>query len=247
MDTEFDKAERWTPGDVQKIRDGKPGRKVLAYLSIAEAENYRTYWQKTWRPGSPAFLVKENPEWKGNFIVRYWRDDWQQIILAQIDTAMAQGFDGLYLDIVDGFEEFEGDTANKPNPETKQTYRADMIAWVHRIAARARGGASSRRPILIIPQNGSQLFSDSTFVETVSGIGLEDVFTNGNKKQPKSDSEEIIGNLHPLREAGKPVFLIEYATHDPARAHAIKSAREEKIPLLLTDRQLKTLGECFAP
>lgn len=244
LDREFTTKEPWTGDDIAKIRAGKPSRRVLAYISIGEAENYRGYWQKTWRPGAPAWLDGENPEWKGNFRVKYWRDEWQKIALAEIEGAMAQGFDGVYLDIVDAFEGFEHGKDNAINPETRKTYRADMIAWVRRIAA----GARAKKPdAVVVPQNGAQLLADATYLETVDAIGLEDVFTNGNRKQPRDETKYILENLQPIREAEKPVFVIEYPTQPAARTVAVNAAREQKLSILITDRHLKTLGESIAP
>jgi cysteinyl-tRNA synthetase len=92
----------------------KPGgaaRLVIAYMSIGEAEDYRYYWQDEWRPGSPEWLERQNALWRGNYKVRYWYDEWKAVILgnesAYLDRLLAAGFDGVYLDIVDGYEYFE--------------------------------------------------------------------------------------------------------------------------------------------
>ena len=142
LDARFSTDEPWTEKDLSAIRAGKAGRKVIAYLSIGEAENYRAYWQRSWSTNVPGFLLAENPEWKGNYRVKYWQAAWQQLILADVDKIMAAGFDGVYLDIVDGFETFEQDGGNfmddRVNLETKQSYRRDMVDWVKAVAARAR-------------------------------------------------------------------------------------------------------------
>jgi len=43
--------------------------------------------------------------------VRYWDADWQALIYghsgAYLDRILSAGFDGVYLDIIDGFEFFE--------------------------------------------------------------------------------------------------------------------------------------------
>src|SRR5438309_8367766 len=100
---------------------------------------------------------------------------------------MSAGFDGVYLDIVDGFETFEQDGKefidDRVNQETKQSYRRDMVDWVKAIAARARTKAPAA---LVIAQNGSQLLDHADFLGTIDAIGIEDLFTNGNKPQPKS-------------------------------------------------------------
>ena len=86
-------------------------RLVIAYMSIGEAEDYRYYWQENWEPGSPEFIERENPDWKGNYKVRYWDTAWQAIIFggpdAYLDRILASGFDGAYLDIIDAYEYFE--------------------------------------------------------------------------------------------------------------------------------------------
>ncbi|TAN37800.1 MAG: hypothetical protein EPN23_04615 [Verrucomicrobia bacterium] len=46
---------------------------MRAYLSIGEAGDYRGYWEKEWSAQPPTWLGAENPDWKGNFKVRYWQ------------------------------------------------------------------------------------------------------------------------------------------------------------------------------
>ncbi|HEX3868959.1 MAG TPA: MJ1477/TM1410 family putative glycoside hydrolase [Pirellulales bacterium] len=243
---------RWTPDDLKTIRDGKPGRRVLAYLSIGEAEDYRDYWQKTWdadRDGkpdawAPDFLMPENPDWTGNYRVRYWREAWQKLILSEIDRIVAQGFDGAYLDIVDGFETFEFNGKDwiddRRNEETGRTYREDMIAWVKKIGERLRKEDAKR---LLIPQNGSQLLANDAFVQFISGVGMEDVFTNGNRAQRAKESNPRLKDVEPLIKAGKPVLLIEYPKKEPLRQAVVEQAHKHGFVWLMTDRQLKTLGE----
>ena len=80
-------------------------------MSIGEAEDYRFYWDDSWSTGDPVWLDRENPNWAGNFKVRYWEDEWQEIVLSGANSylggILSAGFDGVYLDIIDGFEYFE--------------------------------------------------------------------------------------------------------------------------------------------
>src|SRR5204863_10007565 len=71
-----------TPADVKRLQVKANGgrRLVLCYVSIGEAEDYRTYWQDGWKPGRPAFLGPEDSDWKGTCAVRYWDPAWQTII-----------------------------------------------------------------------------------------------------------------------------------------------------------------------
>jgi cysteinyl-tRNA synthetase len=250
LDAAFSGDTPWDQADLDTIRSGKAGRKVVAYLSIGEAEDYRPYWQSEWvingkrTAAAPAWLGIENPEWKGNYQIKYWNADWQKLMLPMIDDTMARGFDGVYLDIVDGFQTYEQGADDyldeRINPETKQTYRRDMVDWVKAIAARAH--AKNPRA-LVIPQNGSQLAAHKDFVEVISAQGIEDLFTNGNKLQPASHTNEILGDLKTLASAKKPILLIEYPKTPECQALSEKLAMKNGLVWLVTDRQLKTLGE----
>jgi cysteinyl-tRNA synthetase len=244
LDATFSSDTPWTAADLSVIRAGHAGRKVIAYLSIGEAEDYRAYWQNSWRTNAPSFLLGQNPKWKGNYRVKYWLPAWQNIILADVDRIMAAGFDGVYLDIVDGFETFEQDGKNfvddRPNPETKQTYRRDMVDWVKAVAAHAR---KTNPAALVIPQNGTQLFAHADFLGAMDAVGIEDLFTNGDKLQKPADTKYILANLAPLTAAHKPALDIEYPQRPNRQAHAREQAAQHGLVWLVTDRQLKTLGE----
>ena len=244
LDASFSTDEPWTAADLASIRAGKTGRKVIAYLSIGEAEDYRAYWQTSWKTSPPAFLLGENPEWKGNFRVKYWQADWQKLILADVDKIMATGFDGVYLDIVDGFETFEQNgndfIDDRVNPETKQSYRRDMVDWVKAVAARVRKTNSAA---LVIPQNGTQLFAHADFLAAVDAVGVEDLFTKGDKLQQAADTKFTLENLAPMRAAHKPVLDVEYPKRKERQAHAREAAAQNGFVWIVTDRQLKTLGE----
>jgi cysteinyl-tRNA synthetase len=113
IDLFFTSTSEFSAGEVEELRAKANGgrRLVIAYLSIGEAETYRYYWQPGWYPGNPAWLDAENPDWPGNFKVKYWNPEWQGIIFGNdnsyIKKILDAGFDGVYLDIVDGFEYFE--------------------------------------------------------------------------------------------------------------------------------------------
>ena len=103
----------YTKSELERLKVKKNGAKrlVIGYLSIGEAEDYRDYWQTDWRVNPPAWLDTENPDWAGNFKVKYWNAEWQAIIFGHeqsyVKKAIDSGFDGVYLDIIDAFEFFE--------------------------------------------------------------------------------------------------------------------------------------------
>lgn len=103
----------YTDQDMARLRQKKNGgtRMVISYMSIGEAEEYRYYWEDSWRIGNPDWLFSENPNWPGNYKVKYWDESWQAIIYGDENSYLQKiidsGFDGVYLDIIDGFQYFE--------------------------------------------------------------------------------------------------------------------------------------------
>lgn len=89
-----------------KIRDDGTRRLIIAYFSIGEAENYRDYWESSWNKKLPKWIVRENENWKGNFIVEYWSSQWREIIKGYQKKLDDIGVDGYYLDTIDTYEQF---------------------------------------------------------------------------------------------------------------------------------------------
>jgi cysteinyl-tRNA synthetase len=105
--------EQLTQEDLSRLSRKLSGaeRPVFCYVSIGEAEDYRWYWQPEWLTNPPSWLGPENPDWPGNYLVRYWDPQWQEIIFgtdsSYVDMVIASGFDGVYLDKIDSFEDYE--------------------------------------------------------------------------------------------------------------------------------------------
>jgi|GEM_PF-79929 len=113
LDAYFESDHMLTAEDVQALKTKANGGKrlVIAYLSVGEAENYRPYWQNEWNDDHPDWLLDANPNWPDNYIVKYWDDEWQSIIARDDNSYLNQiidvGFDGIFMDIVDGYANFE--------------------------------------------------------------------------------------------------------------------------------------------
>ena len=213
-------------------------RVVLAYLSIGEAENYRYYWQPDWSTPSlaPPWLAPANKKWRTNFPVRYWDADWQAIVFAGENSYLARiasaGFDGVYLDRVDAFEEFESE-----NPAARE----QMIAFVASLAAHAR---TLRPGFLVVPQNAEELLDDAGYRATIDAIAKEDLlFGDGRAKRPNKPDRiaDSLGHLDFLSRDRKPVFVVEYI--DKPEDVAAARERIEKLGFIphFADRKLDTM------
>ncbi len=212
---EGDDGTRYTAEEIAALKSSPGGTKlVLAYMSIGEAENYRWYWREEWdadgdgRPDSlaPSWLGTANPEWPDNYPVHYWDPGWQEIILGDsgyLARILAAGFDGVYLDIIDGYEYWGpgGESGlNRPTAED------EMVEFVRSIAARAPQGFG------IFPQNGEALGAHPEYLEAVTGIGREDVWYDGNEPQQPEDTAAACARLDQFRAAGKLVLVVDYVT-----------------------------------
>lgn len=208
--------ERYLPEEIARLTTH--GIVALAYLSIGEAEDYRFYWDEAWDadhdgvpdPGAPAWLGRSNPDWAGNYKVRYWDPAWQAIVLSYLDKIIAQGFSGVYLDIVDAFGYWSapGNPEGEVLPEAEAARR--MIGFVLRIASQAR----ERVPdFLVVLQNAEWILDfdeDGKLLSAVSGWGVEDLFYNGTTPNSTEWVAERTAYLDRLVAAGKFVLSVDY-------------------------------------
>jgi cysteinyl-tRNA synthetase len=195
--------------DQMKRKPDGSRRLVISYMSIGEAETYRPYWNKAWKKQPPTWLGKENREWRGNYGVRFWEDEWQGIIFDYADKIVAAGFDGIYLDKVDEFEDMG--------------HKDDMVEFDRRIAERVK---AKRPDFLVISQNGDELLSNKKFRDVVDAFAREDLFLgeddDGKPNKPASIKESIT-RLKLFAAEQKPVLVVEY----PSNAQQADQVRRE--------------------
>ena len=196
----------FTPAQIAALADSPGGPKiVLSYLSIGEAEDYRFYWQESWKPGDPAWLDEENPNWCGNYKVHYWDPEWQGIILEYADRLIDAGFHGAYLDLIDTYEYYES--------QGRSTAAAEMVSFVGAI----RAHAVARDPdFLLIVQNAAELVGAfPKYPELVDGIGQEDIYygyLDDDVMTPPPVTAEMESHLDRFLAASKLVLTVDYAT-----------------------------------
>lgn len=225
IDYGFDKRNATAfPREVVELMRKKPdGRRrlILAYLSIGEAENYRYYWQDSWLKQRPEWLEPENPDWPGNYLVRYWHRDWQALLFgkpnAYLDRIIDAGFDGIYVDGVDKFEQWK---------RRRPSALADMVELLGAIASHAR---VLRKEFMIIPQNGDGLVGNPQFLRVIDGFAREDLLYSENEPDVRNSQRSIMDSVRRLRAvagAGKPVFVIEYTSSPELAASMLREIRE---------------------
>ena len=208
---------RFTAEQINELKRSRGGPKlVLAYVSIGEAESYRWYWDDRWdvdsdgNPdlGAPLWLGPANPDWPGNYKVRYWDPEWQSIVSSYVGKVIDAGFNGVYLDIIDAYEYWGPGGESALNRAAAEQEMVDFVKAIADYARVTRGETSFG----IFPQNGEALSSHSDYLQVVSGIGKEDTWYDDNSPQASSYTREVIAHLDRFKDTEKLVLVIDYVT-----------------------------------
>lgn len=243
---------RYSAAEMNDIRTGGTAREVLAYLSIGEAEDYRYYFDPGWvypfggqpNGSAPDWLARTNPEWEGNYKVQYWSEAWQQIVLGYLDRIIDDGFDGVYLDIVDAFE-YWSDPENGEGWSIGEAEAAvRMVNFVKRIAAHAR--IDRGKPgFLVVPQNGERILDYDTGLQyldagdclaTISGIGVEDLYYMETSPIPPGETAARTVYLDVISAAGKKVLVVDYV-----------DTGSRPVSAVVTQFRIAALGDSYLP
>ena len=217
---------------VERIRATKV---CLAYINVGQAEDYRTYWREEWRAptskerGMPDYLITIDPDgWAGNYPVAYWDFRWKAHLWgtkdALIDKAIADGFDGVYLDWILGYEEERVIAAALSEGIDPAQAMAELVRDLREYAQKRRRG------FLVVAQNGVTLpdrvpeyirWIDAMSHESLSygGRAGEGWESRGAGDVPNPETKWLADKLGALRDRGLPILTLDYAL-DPDHIEA---------------------------
>ena len=233
-----------------KASDGVHRKLVIAYIDIGEAEDWRWYWtwSKNWDcvgdpPADwPDYILACDPDgWSGNYPVAYWDPRWKDVIIygnnqgsdpdrdynSAIDEAIKDGFDGIYLDWVEGYEDPAVVAAAQAAGKDPA---GEMIAFIQEM----RTYAAARNPdLLIIQQNAAALYDGHPeLFSRIDAIAQEAIWYDGTATDDWNDPDGYdwendpsltsyyVGYLDRYLSAGLPVFNCEYALSHANVAYA---------------------------
>ncbi|MDX2157807.1 MAG: endo alpha-1,4 polygalactosaminidase [Hyphomicrobiaceae bacterium] len=195
-------------------------RPVLAYLSIGEAERGRPYWNSCCASGHPSWLTGRTQGWAGNYVVRFWEPAWKSIVATRVRSFLAQGYDGLYLDRVDTYE----------NISAPDGSRTAMIALVQQVASQAR---ALKGDAAIVVQNAEELLTSDSYLAAIDGIAKEDLLHGANhsgNRNPGGMVQSSIALLNRAKARGKAIFVVEYLSGGAASRVADEIRRLGYVP-----------------
>ena len=199
--------KKYTVNQINQLKDNTIT--PIAYLSIGEAEDYRFYWQEEWDTNPPEWLDEENPEWVGNYNVKFWDDDWKSIVFQYIDKILEQGFSGIMLDRVDSYYYW----SEEQGVLTEQDAAEKMINFVVEIGNYIKTD-KGYEDFKIISQNALGIFQydvQNELKKIICGVSIESLFF-----MPDGSPTDFwlrtyrLGFLEMLKQYGKLVFVTDY-------------------------------------
>ncbi|MEU0879234.1 endo alpha-1,4 polygalactosaminidase [Lentzea sp. NPDC005914] len=211
------------------------GKRVLAYFEIGSIESFRPDFAAV---RADRLLLNEWPSWPGEHFVRYWDPRWWELaVRPRLDRALSAGFDGVYLDTPLAYEEI--DLALVPALDRAELGRrmADLIVSISAYVKRANPDFG------VYPQNSPELRDYSGYVGAIDGIGVEELFFRATDEPCAADfCAENLAATRKLKEAGKTVLAVDYATRRENVDEACRRYREEGFDGYVTVRALDTIA-----
>jgi cysteinyl-tRNA synthetase len=213
---------------VTRLRGKRPGRLVVAYLDIAEADSHRAYWERGWkapakdRKGNPDFLLGPDPDgWEDTYLVRYWDPRWQALLISDAEKILSAGFDGLCLDWAGAYL----DPTIIPLAKAAQIDPArsvvDLIVKIREAALKLNPKAS-----LLLQNALGLLVADPRIADLVDALVQEGIWYGGKAEVAWSDpdggdrvnratgpgrsTDDLLAQVVKWRAIGKPVFTLDY-------------------------------------
>jgi cysteinyl-tRNA synthetase, unknown class len=229
----------FTPQEVERLKTKPDGsrRLVVSYLSVGEAEDYRPeYFSKEYmEEDAPDWLMQENKDWKGNRLIKFCSEGWQQTMLGDergrsvydsiqpspLYRLIELGFDGVYLDRVDVYEEI-----TKQCPDGEQR----MVDFVVRLAAHTR---KANPYFMVVQQNAEDLLKYPRLVKAIDAMAKESLFfgwgggdgSNTARINTAAAIKSSTELLNIAKGAGRAVFAVDYTSNRTNAETAVRRNR----------------------
>ena len=176
--------------DVETIR--KSGKIVLAYMNVGYAEDWRFYWNKI----KNATFVGNEGKWSGEYkILNFTDDEWEKVLHEYVEKIISEGFDGIYLDGVDAYENFKD----------KKIHEEEMVTLVKKI--RSWIGQDKKLSIL----NAYNLIDyDSSISHLIDYLSVEGLFYKKTRKVKPSRYLPILKKIKEFMKDGVEILSLDY-------------------------------------
>jgi cysteinyl-tRNA synthetase len=256
-----------------KTKPNGDERILLAYIDIGQAEDYRDYWltqqsnaAENWQgptlgnPGNPDFIVSTDPDgWAGNYPVAYWHAGWKDLWVGDdgiIQKIADFGFDGIYLDWVEGYD--DDDIIARAESELIDP-AAEMIDFIEEMKAKAQ---TIKSDFLFVAQNAPYLLDTDPvrYASTIDAIATEDTWffgegdvgwddasagdlTGGDRHAEDYSTVSRIAQNRKYLDVGIPVFTVDYCVSQSNADQVYRDSRNNGFIPLVTRVSLSQITE----
>lgn len=195
--------------------DPRGDKLIFGYLDVAEASAF-------WYPAE--FAKSPRPSWIGQpvpgftdlYTAQYWHPDWEPLLLTVLDRLIANGYDGVFLDVLSGNTHWSpGNSMGNP------TY-ADAVPALARLLVNLRKHLTTKypnKPFYLLGNNPTTIGpADPSVLKNLDGIFTEVLYyvqssSDASRSQYHGTvyADFITRTLHPLYVAtGLPLFGCDY-------------------------------------
>lgn len=229
IDIYNDAGAPFTSAQVAQMGGGPASSLLLGYFSIGEAEDYRDYFKTI----PQAALGPENSQWQGNYQVAYWTPEWRAVATAYIDKMLTAGYDGVYFDVVDEYQQAWAKSHAPGGAAGAEQAMADLVAYL-------ADYAHAKNPnFKIWANNAEELLSNNTYFSHLDGMYKENLYySDSGSKQPASETQASLDLLQKMIGAGKDVIAIEYVSSQSAIADVQAQAAHDGVGYYTADIDL---------
>jgi cysteinyl-tRNA synthetase len=177
--------------EVKEMKKG--GKVVLAYINIGYAEEWRFYWDKI---KDATFVGSADIRWKGeHLILDFDNSAWKDIIHEYVEKIKKIGFDGVYLDGVNAYEEFQN--------------QKEHVVEMMQLLKNVRNWLGNDKKISILNAYDLEKF-DPSIVNLVNYLSVESLFYIKTRKRKKSYYSDILKMIKPFQESGIKILSLDY-------------------------------------
>ncbi|GAB3993819.1 hypothetical protein GCM10029992_06490 [Glycomyces albus] len=149
---------------------------------------------------------------------------------------MSAGFDGVYLDVPNAYEEIDLELVPGEGRESLAAKMVELIAAV-------KGHAEAELPDFeILPQNAPELREYPGYMDAIDGIGVEDLFFRAHDDPCDEDwCAENLEHVRAIAAAGKQILAVDYAAGPDNIAEACDRYAEEGFTGYVTEVDLDAI------
>lgn len=224
-------ADYFSRAEITELKDS--GKRVFSYFSMGSIEKYRPEYDDV---AGTDLILNHWQDWPDEYFVEYWEEEWwDKVVRPRLDLSLAAGFDGAYLDVPNAYEDIDLDLVPGETRETLGRAMTDLIIRIGEYADKKRSG------FMILPQNSPELRHYDGYLDAIDGLGVEDLFfLDADEPCTAEWCRENLDNVRAIREAGKLVLAVDYASEkanvDAACEHYAKADFAGYVSVVALDR-----------